>query len=494
MERDIYKQILLKKMKKLQKAKYVIYGTKDVALIYYDEVIRKFGEDSIAFFIDGKKESDYFKGKPVFKCDEIVDKNVNDYKYIIGSVSKIPFLSNNLKKMGVKQDSIIDTINHFSADYLEENIDNIQNIFLYPPIESKTILEEIIKELDNYIIVSHKSKQSVKIYTNFNIEIALPNGYELCNEKVQLSQSKEKDIVLVWEAERLIDRELENVENVFCFDNKFIVHLGPKILTAVMTKFMQTKSEEYYKELSKSHFSDLIDKCKNFDNAIVCGGGPSLNDLDKKYGELLKNSCIVVCNGFHNLEKTLNIIPTVYCVEDYDYLSGKLREQMDRIVDYVIRNKVYLCVKLRWVAVCCARYPQLEDLIIGIDVTEHDVIPSVENLLHTTSDNVVTSMCAPVASGLTNNVYFVGCDGVKNGEWWHADKSKPERELHKYTDVFLQPKYCEDIMEYIKTLNLLYKRFLEYGESKGKKYYLLTHSTIEELEKRYFEFIEDKNT
>gem|GEM_PF-6895638 len=395
--------------------------------------------------------------------------------------------------MGVNQENIIDTINNFSADYLEEYIDKIENIFLYPPIESKTILEGLIKELDNYIIISHESNQFVKIYTNVNIEIALPNGYQLCNEKVQLSDSKEKDIVLVWDVARLIDKELENVENVFCFDNKFIVHLGPKILTAVMGKFIQVKSEEYYRELSKCHFNDLINKCKKFDNSIVCGGGPTLHNLDKNYGELLKKSSIVVCNGFHNLEKTLNIIPTAYGVEDYDYLSGKLREQMDRIVDYVIRNKVYLCVKLRWVAVCCMRYPQLEELIIGIDVTEHDVIPSADNLLHTTSDNVVTSMCAPVASSLANNIYFVGCDGIKNGEWWHADKSKPERELHKYKDVFLQPKYCEDIMEYSKTLNLLYKRFLEYGESKGKKYFLLTHSTIEELENRYIEYSEVKS-
>lgn len=494
MEKEIYEQILLKKIKNIEKAQYVIYGTKDVALVFYNEVVKKFGEDSISFFIDGKKESDYFKGKPVYKCDEITDKKVNDYKYIIGSVTKIPLFINNLKKAGVKEENIMDTINYFSADYIEANIKRIDNIYLYPQIESKENLEEIIKGLDNYIIVPRGSNQRVKIYTTINTEMPLPYGYELSNENVQLSKKEENDFVLVWDSKSLIDKDLENVTKFFCYDDKVVVHLNSKILSAVMTKFVQTNSEVYYKELSKQHFRDLLQYCKDFETAIVCGTGPSIQNMGEKYKNLVDKSSVVVCNGFYNMEKELkNVIPKAYIIQDNDLLTCELRFQMDQIADYVIRNNVYLCVDFRWVKLCCIRYPLLEEKIIGFERRDYNVFPSENELVYTNSDNVITSMGLPIASSLADRVFILGCDG---GNWSHAysdDSKESEEALINYKKSFLHPDYSSSISEYVDKLNSMYQNILEYGESRGKKYSLLAHSAIGELEKRFCNYEEIDN-
>lgn len=487
MEKSIYEQIILKNFKSLKKEKYVIYGTKDVGIIYYNEIVKQVGEESIAFFIDGKKESDYFKGKAVYQCNEINNDivNVNDYKYVLGTVSKIPLFINNLKKIGVREENIIDTIKYFSADYIDSDINIIKNLFIYPPVENQELLDEIIKLLDNYIIVPKDSEQKVNIYSTCDTKLGLPYGYEVIEEDFSSSKIHEDDMVLVWDFRSLMDKDLKSITNVLCFDEKFVVHLSSKILSAVMSKFVSIKSENYYKELSRQHYMELLQKSKQYKSVLVCGTGPSLKKLEEDFVEILERSLVLVCNGFYKTEGSIqNVNPDVYVLQDNIWLSCEYREEMDKIIDYVVRRNIYLCVEARWLSICCTRYPKLEPFIIGLSPREYDVFPSVDNLEYTMSENVITSMGIPIASSLCEQIYIIGCDGVKKGEWVHVYSSESESGFDIYKKSFLHPPFSAGVNAYGDYLNILYKRVLNYGESMGKVYVSLKHSYIEELKKR----------
>lgn len=482
----LLEKILLQHIKKEEKSKFVIYGTSDVADVYYKYIANQFGHESIEFFIDGKKNLKEFNGKKVYTCDEIKAFDVNTYKYIIGTVSKIPLFINNLNKAGVHNKNIIKTVNYFSADHMEACVEGINDIYLYPQVTEEKQLKSLINELKNYIIIPEGSNHKVKIYSTVTQHSEIPNGYEIIYGKVHTGTKN--DLTLVWDVESLLEEQIQSTPNVYCCNDKVIVHLCPKIFSMAMKKMIKEKSDAYYGELSKKHFKELMDLCNEYDSAIICATGPSLKKLPHIHEKVLPEAIIVVCNGFYKMENEFkNIEPMVYIVQDNDYLTIAHKYELDGIADYVIRKNIFLCVNDRWVPVLCQRYPELENKIIGFrQEDEKDVFPDIEDLAYTSSPNVVTAMCLPIASSMVDKLYLLGCDGMKNGKWEYVYEVDGKLDLDNFSTISLTPEYSETIEQYACSLDAAYKRILEFGESKNKKYMCLAHSFYNELEKRYY--------
>lgn len=489
MGKEIYEKIIKKRVEGLKRGKYVIYGTKEIGLIYYNELVNKLGEDSIAFFIDGRKETNLFKGKPVYRCNEIPEEDINEYKYIVGTVSRIALFVENLIVRGVRRENIINTVNYFSSEFIDMYIKKINDIYIYPPINDKQILEKLVKQLNNFLIVPKNYKNQVVLNYSGEVDIKIPCGYKICNEML-LENLHEDDIVLIWNIDNVVDKKIEKLKNVFCFDDRAVRYLTIRVLLAVMQKFVDEKSQEYYARLSLKNFKQLCINCAKYDNVIVCGTGPSIHNLNKNLTELVKKASLIVCNGFYKLEQVFkHLNPKAYVLHDYIYLSVEKKDEMDNIVDYVIRNQTYLCVDERWIKMCCIRYPQLEKYIIGLERIDYNMFPSEDQLVYITSENVITSIGLSIASSLGENIFILGCDG---GSWLHAykDDNSQEKAFESREITFLHQELSDNFYEYSQKLNGMYKNILEFGESKGKRYRLLAHSEIEEIEKRYYTYTE----
>lgn len=490
MGKEIYEHIINKRVKGLKLEKYVIYGTKEIGLLYYNEIVNTLGEDSIAFFIDGRKESDLFKGKPVYTCNEIPKDNVNEYKYIIGTVSRIALFMENLINIGVRRKNIIDTVNYFSSEYIDTYVDKINDIYIYPPINDKQTLETLLKQLNNFLIIPEYYKKQVILNYIGEVDVKIPNGFNIVSNMV-LENLQKDDVVLIWNVDNIADKEIERLKNVFCFDDRAVRYLTIRVLLAIMQKFIYEKSQEYYTGVSQSNFKQLSLECAKHDNVIVCGTGPSIHNLNKNLSELVKKASLVVCNGFYKLEQVFtHINPKVYVLHDYIYLSLEKQEEMDSIVDYVIRNHTYLCVDERWIKMCCIRYPQLEKNIIGLNRKDYNIFPSENQLVYITSENVITSIGLSIASSLGENIFILGCDG---GSWSHAykDDISQEKAFQSRETTYLHQELSDNFYKYTQKLNSMYRNIIEFGESQGKRYKLLAHSDIEEIDKRYWTYTEN---
>ena len=484
MNDEMFSKIILKNVINTPKAQFVIYGTKDIGEIYYNYFKEKYGEECIAFFIDGKKENDFFKEKKVFTCDELRKLNytLNEYIYIIGTVSKIPLFINNLVQIGVHSDNIINPITYFSANYIDSNIQHINNIYIYPKIEDKETLENILKKIMNYIPSSLNNEKKIYLSTNLEIEDDFEKVFSIVKEPC-IAKNNE-DITLIWNADNLLDRDIKDNGRVFCFDEKIVFHLEIKILVAILGKFTEFNNITYYRGLSKQNYIKMLDRYKGYKQAIICGGGPSLTNLKKDFSQLMINSLVVVCNGIYRLKEIYKEKkPDIYILQDNSWLIEDYRMELNQIIKYVKDEDMFLCVNERWLPVLCSLYDDLENNIIGLREVEKNTFPSVDNLSYTESTNVVTSIAIPITSSLVDKIFFIGCDGMDNGNWTHAYTGR-ETEEFVPPQVVLPYDYCIDNFEYNSSLDELYKRVLEYGESLNKNYYSLTHSYLHELEKR----------
>lgn len=489
MNREI-RDIILKNIIEIPKAQFVIYGTKDVALIYYDFIVDKFGEESVCFFIDGKKEMEFFRGKAVYTCSELNREEINNYKYIIGTISKPLLFVNNLLEIGVNDINIIPPITYFSADYIDSNINSIKNIVLYPSIENNNQLVDIMNDLNNYFDITNNHNKFIKILVDKNNYSNPFNCIELIN--ASMISIDENDFILVWKAENLLDNYLKKMKKVFCCDNEVMANLKPKIFSAILKKISQLYSEEDYIMKSKTHYLKMIEKFKNCDNAIVCGCGPSLDKIEELIHNVPNEKLIVVCNGFYKMKNKLTSLkPDIYILKDNLWLTPEFRNELDEIIKYIYENNVFLCVNDKWVPMLYLKYPQIKEQIVGFrEDSELNRFPDIKNQSYPGVENVVVSMCLPIASSLAENIFLIGCDGVKNGSWNHANAINYVDNISENNKKIIKRAY-RSIEDYEEIVNRVYKKIFAIGEKQNKKYFSLVHSHIKEVEKRY---LGDNNT
>lgn len=478
MNDSILRQIVLKNIENLKQHDFVIYGTGKIAEIYYEFLTEKFGEKSIVFFIDNKKRSDTFKNRNVYTIKELTKKeNLNNYIYFLGTLSKIPLFIENLTSLKVDSSNIIYSCTSFSADYLEQNVNNIEKVFLYPKFIDKERLLSAVQEITSNIVINTKSENKV-IFTAKYDDILLPNGYFIAkeyNEKIT-----DNDLVLVWDSKRILDEYLDNKKNVFCCDENFMVHLSHRMYMSISNKFSNRDNAKYF-EMSKSNYISLEKKYEKKEYCVVCGMGPSLNSSLLEDQELMKNGIMIVCNNYVNLDTY--IIPDIYVVQDVDYLTIE-KDTFNKIINYVKTNNIFLCVDTNWFPVILNNYEGLEKLLIGLKKLDEKInFINQKNLGYKDYINVVPAMCIPLASGLRDIVYITGCDGGdSNSIWKHADGVV-------YSDLLYDRQYLKlgdnTFKNYNLEVNLIYKELLEYGEGLGKHYIVLKDSTFDELHRRY---------
>jgi hypothetical protein len=293
-----------------------------------------------------------------------------------------------------------------------------------------------------------------------------------------------EQIVLVWDASSLLDVELKEKENVYCCDRNVLHQLYSKMLLAIVCKYNGTEKLNEVKIKSKQNYLYFKEKTKQKNYSLVCGMGPSLKNNEEKIKTILSDCVTFVCNDYYRVET--DIIPDAYVLQDRDYLESE-KDSLISIIKYVIKNRIYLFVAESWVSVIEEQYPEISPLIIGLKpMVEGIYIISEEQLKYRNYTNVVPAMVLPVASGIKDVVYIIGCDGRNNETWEHSDgRIAVWTDDNPETKKFLKMDNIESFSEYDDVVNRMYREFMCYAENKGISFVSLVHSNFSEIDKRY---------
>lgn len=477
------RKIVLNNLEILKKNEFVIYGTGKIAEIYYEFLTEKFGVASIAFFIDNKKKTDIYKGKEVFTIAELreADLDLNQYTYLLGTLSKMPLFIENLKMLNIQISNIIYSTTVFSSDYLDENIDIIDKVILYPEFNDRDKLESIVKEMEDNIVIDSPSQCEIVLISQHD-EIQVADSYKIV--KKYDDEMDDKTLILVWDSMHLLDKELDGKKNIFCCDESMMVHLSQRMYLSISDKINNIKNKDYIR-LSKENYLSLLKKYKDFEYAVVCGMGPSLNISISEERKLLEKGIMIVCNNYVNLDTDL--IPDIYVLQDVDYLTNH-RDLLDKIINYIKKNGIYLVTDIKWCSIFTNKYKGIEKLIIGLTKLDERInIVSKEELSYKNYFNVIPALCIPLASGLKDTVYITGCDGGdKNSDWKHADGVINSGKLFDKQYLTVGDNHFKN---YSIEVNESYKELFEYGERLGKNYIALMDSAFEELHKRWMKTV-----
>jgi hypothetical protein len=158
------------------------------------------------------------------------------------------------------------------------------------------------------------------------------------------------------------------------------------------------------------------------------------------------------------------------------------------------KNGCYVIVPDHQVPLLVHHYHQLASRVIGIPALQERRdwnYPSPERFFVRATDNIITMYMLPVASAVADNIYILGADGVSpdgyaaewaHGRFWYPDKLvKSALETHPSAQrgmnlAAMYSSHCRTVEDVI-----------EFGESKGKKYYTLAKSYIPALGKRLWQ-------
>lgn len=258
--------------------------------------------------------------------------------------------------------------------------------------------------------------------------------------------------------------------------------------------FSKTLSDEEVRnidEISIKNYRNMVNLNNHKSKSYCFVTGPSF-DRYKEFN-FEQDSFKVICNSTVKNDEFLEYIGSpdllvfadpVFHFSPSEY-SAVFRDEVLKVYD---KYKPYIIVPFDTVGLLLAHYPQLKDRIIGMKGKKGSFnFPTSDNLWIKSSANILTLYMLPVASSLTDEINIIGADGRNPDEkyFWQHSKSAQFGDLmntvfETHPSFFRDRDYKDYYDEHCNFLNDL----IEYGESKGKKYYSLTKSYIPALKKR----------
>lgn len=485
----------------LEKDQYIIFGTGEVAQIYAEQLSNKFGDDSIVCFVDSTAFLKELLGKKVLKPSEIDTKTINQYKFILGTLSKSTTMKNTLVNIGVNTVNIINAVNYFSVENLVNNKDEIRSICYFPEITDSNILNELIERLHKYIYL--EDCKDVSIDFIYSQKICETSKYKEFNYINAQSNYKQYDLILVWNSANLKDHAIRQNEKVICIDNRIIHLIDVKFLTALSMQLQKPDIKKYYDNISRNNYINLLEKAKKKKKAVILANGPLIKNGVDQFIQPDDDNLKIVCNQIYRDNDLLKIInPDIYCIVDSSTITPAFKEIYDGVISYIKNNDCMLVVLNTWIPYILHNNNELADKIIGLSIYAREInFPSKDNLSVMRSNNVATAIMTPIASSLCNQIDFIGCDGceinekgIEKKDWDHYGKMDKQSKLQK--DNIQERNQCifgkiDNIDEYYAMHVRYFQEIIEYGEKLGKKYRTLTPSYIPVLSERYIGYIKN---
>ena len=220
--------------------------------------------------------------------------------------------------------------------------------------------------------------------------------------------------------------------------------------------------------------------------------GPSFENYENFSFE--KNSIKIICNSIVKNNDFLNYIngPDIIMFADCVFHFGPSKYASlfrEKVIETVKKYESFVIVPKETVPLLITRYPILKDFIIGLGKNPKYNFPEPNDLSVFGTKSIATYFMLPVASTLSEEIYFLGADGRQANEkyfWKHNSKVQftdlMETVFETHPSFFRDRHYGKDYKEYCYH----FEKLIQFGEKKGKKYYSLTRSYIPALQKRFF--------
>ena len=434
----------------------VIYGTGYVAERIFNELCEDgYGED-IEFFIDSLVEKKSFLNKKVVSPEYLLHINPNDFEYYLGSIGSQHSMRMELLAKGVNEKNII-LNNDYSEANFERQIEDINKILVYPPVQDNSI-ENMLRE---YLFDTYNYAEFIYAKTEEDIFLDV-------------------DLVLVWDKDALKNARKRNDGKVYCIDKQFYAEIDYRILGRLGCKLNRKVHGDVYRETAVTNMKAIIEM--GYEDAYVFGNGPSLDEgIEICISNESEKSFKVVCNGLitNGGESLEGLRPNGYAFVDAGYF-GQLRNVMSLAVDFISKRDMYIICPHFWTHFLVNWYPSVKEKIIGLELVGDRIqFPSCDSMkVYRKAGNVITNIAIPFVSAFVNTIYISGCDGTPNIQsdtliWEYSQLCQENQvvEAHRNDDMLDQHnKYFEEL--------------LVYGESVGKTYRAITNSYIPALAKR----------
>lgn len=432
--------------------KKVIYGTGYVAERIFNELCEDGYVEDIEFFIDSLVDKKSFLNKKVVSPEYLSQINPNDYEYYLGSIGSQHSMKMELLARGVNEKNIV-LNNDYSEANFERQIEDINKILVYPPVQDDSI------------------ENKLKLLLGKEYEYA-----EIVYAKTVDDIFMDVDLVLIWDMNALKYARKRNDGKVYCIDRNFYSEIDYRIIGRLGCKLKRKKDGDLYNIISKKNYARL---CKvGYKNAFVFGNGPTLDEGLLKCNKLsCESSFKLLINGI----RIDGFDANAYAFVDAVYLDDTYGKNMlDQAIDIAKKNNMYIIVPYFWMHFLVNWYKNIEDNIIGLDFTANEIcFPSKDDLrVYRKAGNVITNMAIPFASSLVDEIFISGCDG--------APVVSGNEHTWEYSKLCVENRSSKGAVNYdmIVQHNRFFGELLEYGEGIGKKYIVLTKSYIPCLKKR----------
>lgn len=468
--------------------KYVIYGTGEAANQYSNQLMQRYGFDSVVFFIETKPKTSEFMGKPVISPEQVDKNSVNDYMYIVTSFSSMNLMIEKLISLGVNISKIIKAVEPIANRVLANNAGYFENICFYPAVLSKDKLKELIDRIIWYVPYSRDNSSKVMLATSI-CGYEIPDNVNIVNSDKLQEAVYYADIVMVWDKNCLKETLIkENKSKVYCIDETFYSTIECENYRRM---YYHCIKDDILKKMSgdyKRNFQAMCKDNKDKKKAYVFGTGPS---IDLAYSFDYSGGFNIICNSIVKNQELLDYIkPDLLVFADpvfhFSPCEYSQRFRQDAI-NVIKKFGCYVIIPDYTVPLIMAHYPELKDRIIGMPVLNNFNFPDESNFYVRGSYNILTMFMLPVASAIAEHIYILGCDGRQKTEtyFWHHNQNTQYTDLMK-TVFEMHPSFFRDRVyeDYYEEHCSFLSELIEYGEGLGKKYYSVTPSYIPALSAR----------
>lgn len=380
---------------------------------------------------------------------------------------------------------------------------DIKNICIYPVIDNKEKLIDIL----NRILWALPYKKDIKIYIPVKENMDNFKKNNLPKFQRNYINNKKDHIVFISEKElkEYINKSklilLHNLKSIFkiffkihkieIIDKYFYHSTESRFWMNALYFTLNEKEIKYFNDLSKINFLKLLNKNRKKVKCYCFVTGPSFD----KYKEFNyeKNSLKVICNSIIKNKEFLKYIKgsDIFAFSDpvFHFSSCEYSAVFrDQLKSFIKNYDSFIIVPYRTVPLLLSYFPSIKDRIIGLKETKKINFPNQDKLEIKISGNVLTQYMLPIASSISNKIYILGADGRKKEEkyfWKHSS-------LVQYDNLMISafethPSFFRDrdYGDYYEKHCAFFEKLVKYGELKGEKYYSLTPSYIQVLNKRY---------
>jgi hypothetical protein len=380
---------------------------------------------------------------------------------------------------------------------------NIHSISTFPMIKTKNELLNIAnklawaypnKEKLNIHILVSEELLLINFEDEFNTNIPSQRNYLNNISHIMLTTKKQLDydLILITDTKKLLYFNPFKLYKTAIIDKYFFSTVEGDFLQSGYSGTLTKNEKNYFDELSLKNYATLIQKNQQKDKAYCFVTGPSFNQYDKFKYE--KDSFKIICNSTVKDDKFLSYIekPDLLVFADpvFHFSSSEYSATFrDHVIKVFKKYKCFIMVPDNTIAMLVAHYPILKEHIIGMKVDSSSFnFPTATKFWVKGSANILTLYMLPIASTISNHINIIGADGRNPDEkyfWQHSSTAQFGDLMQTVFDTHPSFFRDRDYKDYYAEHCVFLKELIEFGESKGKKYYSLTLSYIPALKKRF---------